>query len=221
MVEARTQLHRIAHESKALTNELAMALEAIADKTNGAASAVERKDPAPTTRAAPSPTANIDTEIPISPLVKSLDIRHAYQEVTAAHARRKDVREVAKQWRSHLRELEAIAPSPLLLYVARAMRALGVRDTIKPYEDKLEKAHLAIERCREADARLGAFITDPERKRKYQEWQQWPEHRQRVEAYETTLPDAPRSKPEPQIGSWDGPYTFKPELAFALTTPEP
>jgi MobA/MobL family len=219
VVEARNQLHRIAHESKALTNELAMALEAIADKTNGTINTAKRKDPAPTTRAAPSPTVNIDTEIPISPLVKSLDIRHAYQEVTAAHARRKDVREVAKQWRSHLRELEAIAPSPLLLYVARAMRALGVRDTIKPYEDKLEKARLAIERCREADARLGAFITDPERKRKYQEWQQWPEHRQRVEAYEKTLPDAPRLNPRQSATSWDGPNTLTPQLLPVV--PEP
>lgn len=219
VVEARTQLHRIAHESKTLTNELAMALEAIADKTNGATSTAESKDPAPTTRAAPSPTANTDTEIPISPLVKSLDIRHAYQEVTGAHVRRKDVREVAKQWRSKLRELEAIAPIPLFLYVARAMRALGVRDTIKPYEDKVKKARLAIERCREADARLGTFIDDPERKRKYQEWKQWPEHRQRVEAYEATLPDAPRFKPEHQTSSSDGPYTFKPELALPI--PEP
>lgn len=193
VVEAHTQLHRIAHESKALTNELAMALEVIADKTNGTNNTAGRKDPAPVTRAAISPTATTNTEIPISPLVKSLDIRHAYQEVNGAHAKRKELREVAKQWRSQLRELEARAPSPLVMYVARAMRALGVRDTIKPYEDKVEKARLAIERCREADARLGAFIDDPERKRKYQEWKQWPEHRQRVEAYEKTLPDAPRS----------------------------
>lgn len=219
VVEARTQLHRIAHESKALTNELAMALEAIADKTNGATSTAKRKDPAPTTRAAPSPTANTDTEIPISPLVKSLDIRHAYQEVTGAHARRKELREVAKQWRSQLRELEAIAPSPLLLYVARAMRELGVRDTIKPYEDKVEKARLAIERCREADARLGTFIDDPERKRKYQEWKQWPEHRQRVEAYEKTRPDAPRSDSQPLTNSWDGPYTLSHQIVPKI--PEP
>lgn len=219
VVEARTQLHRISHESRALTNELAMALEAIADKTNGTISPVERKEHAPIKRAASSPKPIPETEIPISPLVKSLDIRHAYQEVTGAHARRKEVREVAKQWRSQLRELEAVAPSPLLLYVARAMRALGVRDTIKPYEEKVEKARLAIERCRDADARLGAFINDPERKRKYQEWQQWPEHRQRVEAYEKTLPDAPRVNHRQPATSWDGPNAARPELLPVV--PEP
>ena len=219
VVEARTQLHRIAHESKALTNELAMALEAIANNTNGTSNPAERKAPALTTRAAISSTATANTEIPISPLVISLDIRYAYQEVRGAHARRKDVREVAKQWRSQLRELEAMAPSPLLLYVARAMRALGVRDTIKPYEDKVEKARLAIERCREADARLGAFINDPERKRKYQEWQQWPEHRQRVEAYEKTLPDARRENLRQPATSWDGPNSLTPELVQVV--PEP
>ena len=212
VVEARTQLHRIAHESKALTNELAMALEAIADNSNGTSNPPERKALAHTTKAAISFTAITHTGIPISPLVKSLDIRHAYQEVTGAHARRREVRDVAKQWRSQLRELEAMAPSPLLLYVARAMRAIGVRDTIKPYEEKVEKACLAIEKCRQADARLGAFINDPERKRKYQEWQQWPEHRQRVEAYEKTLPDAPRQNTQPTVASSNGPYTLTPQL---------
>ncbi len=226
VVEARTQLHRIAHQSKALTNELAMALEAIADKTNGTISPIDRKEPATTKRAAPSPQPIAKTEIPISPLVKSLDIRHAHQEMTGAHARRKEVREVAKQWRTQLRELEAMAPSPLLLYVARAMRALGVRDTIKPYEDKVEKARLAIERCRNADARLGAFINDPERKSRYQEWQQWqqwqqwPEHRQRVEAYEKTPPDASRENFRQSATNWDGPfYARTPEISAAV--PEP
>ena len=219
VVGARTQLHRIAHRSKALTNELAMALEAIAKRTNRPNEQVERKSPVPTARAAISPAPIPDTALPISPLVNSLDIRHAYQEVTGAHARRKEVREVAKQWRTQLRELEAMAPSPLLLYVARAMRALGVRDTIKPYEDKVEKARFAIARCREADARLGAFINDPERKRKYQEWQQWREHRKRVDDYEATLPDAPRSVSQPTVLlSRDGPYTLSPQLA---TIPEP
>ena len=219
VVEARTQLHRIAHESKALTNELAMALEAIADSYNGTSNPAERKAPAPTTRAAILSTATTNTEIPISPLVKSLDIRHAYQEVTGAHAKRKDVREVAKQWRSQLRELEAMAPSPLLLYVARAMRALGVRDTIKPYEEKVEKARSAIERCRQADARLDAFINDPERKRKYQEWQQWPEHRQRVEAYEKTLPDAPRATPASIANAGLEPTRHSP--GFTVEAPAP
>lgn len=41
------------------------------------------------------------------------------------------------------------------------------------------------------DERLTGIINDPERKRKYLEWQQWPEHRMRVADYEATLPDAP------------------------------
>ena len=39
---------------------------------------------------------------------------------------------------------------------------------------------------------LTAYINDPERK--YDEWLQWPEHRRRIEDYEATLPDAPRSR---------------------------
>lgn len=208
IVEARTQLHRIAHESQALTNELAMALEAIGQKPSQLSKSEFRQDLAANTNVPKVPGVFADTSIRISPLMESLDIRKAYREVAGAHMKRKEVREVAKQWRAQLRELEENGPSPLLLFVARTVRALGVRDTIKPYEDKLDKARAEIDRCREIDNRLGEFINDPERKRKYQDWKQWPEHRQRIEVYEATLPDAPRSTDQNLVKGMGGPYSL-------------
>lgn len=206
-VEMRTQLRRIAHESQALTNELAMAIEAIAEKPFPPSKSEPCQDISDT-KSYPKVQGVADTPIRMSPLLESLDIRKAYREVARAHMKRKEVREVAKQWRAQLRELEENGPSPLLLFVARTMRALGVRDTIKPYEDKLEKARAEIDRCREVDNRLGDFINDPERKRKYQDWKQWPEHRQRIEMYEATLSDAPRSTDQTLVKGMGAPYSL-------------
>ena len=69
---------------------------------------------------------------------------------------------------------------------------MDVRDTLTIYDGKVAKARAAIEQCRKNDAALTAYINDPERK--YDEWLQWPEHRRRIEDYEATLPDAPRSR---------------------------
>lgn len=87
------------------------------------------------------------------------------------------------------------------------------------YEGNFSKARAAIEKCRAKDEKLTAYINDPERRRKYDEWQQWPEHRKRVEAYEATLPDAPRTTPQPLANSWDGPYTLSPQQVPKV--PEP
>ena len=219
VVEARSQLHRIAQKSKEVSRELAIAIEAIANNSHLSVQLDALSELAPTPRPANVDALKKDVPIQLSPLTVSLDIRNAYREVAGARMKHKEVREVAKKWLAHLRELEAEAPNPVLVIVARTMRALGVSDPIKPYQEKLAKARLAIDRCQKSEARLRDFINEPERKRKYQEWQQWPEHRQRVATYEATLPDAPRSSPQPLANSCDIPYTEEPHPV--PTVPEP
>ena len=87
---------------------------------------------------------------------------------------------------------------------------LGLRDTVSIYEEKIAKAHEQLARCKKHDERLTGIINDPERKRKYLEWQQWPEHRIRVADYEATLPDAPRRNPNPLANSRNNPSPTSP-----------
>lgn len=163
----------------------------------------------------------------ISQLNNSLDIQHAYREVLRTHAKRKEGRDVAKKWKEHLRALEAGPPGPLVSIMSKLARALGVRDTLAIYEEKVARARAAIEQYRKNDAVLTAHIEDPERRRKYDEWMQWPEHRERVKAHEATLPDAPRTNPVPgpedhsatPSSAWNGPFTLKPHQTPKI--PEP
>ena len=81
------------------------------------------------------------------------------------------------------------------------MKGLGLRDTVSIYEEKIAKAHEQLVRCKKHDERLTGIINDPERKRKYFEWQHRPEHRIRVADYEATLPNATRRNPNPLANS--------------------
>ena len=88
---------------------------------------------------------------------------------------------------------------------------LGLRDTVSIYEEKIAKAHEQLARCKKHDEHLTGIINDPERKRKYLEWQQWPEHRIRVADYEATLPDAPRRNPNTLANNLKTPSTGSPQ----------
>ena len=223
IVAARPVLKRIMDESRETTALVEAALEAIATAANETHQ-LEKKD-APLERA-PKSTLN-KCAAPIfeaaqertTLLSNSLDLRHAYREVRQAHAKRKKGREVANKWRARLRELEADPPSLLVSIVAKIVCGLGVRDSVAMYEEKIAKAHESIDQCRKNDTRLTAFITDPARRFKYDQWLQWNEHRKRVDEYEATLPDAPHSNPQPTANSWDGPYTLSPQILPGV--PEP
>ena len=82
VVEAQTQVHRIAHESKALTNELVMALEAIADNTNGISNPAKRKAPARSTRAANS--SSITSSQCSEPFIGSMEMTSPRVELACA-----------------------------------------------------------------------------------------------------------------------------------------
>ena len=223
IVELRPELKRIMEDSKettALVEATLGAIAAAASETHR----LEKKDVQPVH--APKSTPNIradalsDTvQAQTTPLSNSLELRHAYREVKQAHAKRKEGREVANQWRARLRELEADPPGYLVSMVAKMVRGLGVRDTVTIYEEKIAKARESIDQCRKNDALLTTFINDPMRRAKYDQWQQWNEHRKRVDEYEATLPDAPRSAPQPLANSWDGPYTLSPQQVPKI--PEP
>ena len=96
---------------------------------------------------------------------------------------------------------------------------LGLRDTVSIYEEKIAKAHEQLARCKKHDERLTGIINDPERKRKYLEWQQWPEHRIRVADYEATLPDAPRRSQKPLENNLKNPAIGSPQPVLII--PEP
>ena len=223
IVEARPLLKRIMDESRETTALVEATLRAIATAANENQQ-LEKKD-VPLEHA-PKSTAN-KFSAPISEAAKerttllsnSLDLRHAYREVRQAHAKRKEGREVANKWRVRLRELEADPPGYLVSIVAKMVCGLGVRDTVTMYEEKIAKARESIDQCRKNDERLTLFINDPARRLKYDQWQQLNEHRKRVEEYEATLPDAPRSNHQHLANSWDGPYTLS--LQLALMVPEP
>ena len=223
IVEARPLLKRIMEESRETTALVDAALVAIASAASETHQ-LEKKDlqaehapkSTPSNRAdATSEAAQANTTL----LSNSLDLRHAYREVKQAHAKRKEGREVANQWRARLRELEAYPPGFLVVMVAKMVRGLGVRDNVSIYEETIAKARESIDQCRKNDERLTMFINDPARRRKYDKWQQWNEHRKRVDEYEATLPDAPRSDPQPLANNWDGPYTLSPQLMPKI--PEP
>lgn len=198
IVEARPLLKRIMEESKEMAAQVETALQVAASAATQKHQIVKAEVPQERPSRLPpvlstSPLAE-DAQQRISQLNNSLDIQHAYREVLRTHAKRKEGREVAKKWKEHLRALEADPPGPLVSIMSKLARVLGVRDTLVIYEDKVAKARAAIEQCRKNDTALTAYINDPERKRKYDEWMQWPEHRERVKAHEATLPDAPRSR---------------------------
>ena len=198
IVEARPLLKRIMEESKEMAAQVETALQVAASAATQKHQIVKAEVPQERPSRLPpvlstSPLAE-DAQQRISQLNNSLDIQHAYREVLRNHAKRKEGREVAKKWKEHLRALEADPPGPLVSIMSKLARVLGVRDTLVIYEDKVAKARAAIEQCRKNDTALTAYINDPERKRKYDEWMQWPEHRERVKAHEATLPDAPRSR---------------------------
>lgn len=223
IMEIRPELKRLMEDSKetsALVQAILQSAATGATQDQRFANAAKPQEqvakPAPVLATGPS---SKPAEVQPSALSVSLDLRHAFREVRQAHARRKEGREVASKWRAHLRELESDPPGPLVTMMAKVLRTLGVRDTVTIYEGNLSKARAAIEKCRAKDEKLTAYINDPERRRKYDEWQQWPEHRKRVEAYEATLPDAPRTTPQPLANSWDGPYTLSPQQVPKV--PEP
>ena len=112
-----------------------------------------------------------------------------------AYTKRKEVRDIARAWIKELKELEDDPPSPGARIFAKIMKGLGLRDTVSIYDEKIAKAYEQLAKCKKHDERLTGIINDPERKRKYLEWQQWPEHRMRVADYEATLPEAPRRNP--------------------------
>lgn len=223
IVDARPLIKRIMDASKATTVEMDIALKAIA--TWSKEKPLISKAPAAQELVPTAPpldrnnTTSLVEQVQASHLATSLDLRHAYREICQAHAKRKEGREVADKWRSCHRELEAEPPGLVVSLVAKMARGLGVRDTVTVYEEKIAKACGAIERCRLNDKSLTTFINDPERKRKYQEWQQWPEHRQRVEEYEATLPDAPRTSALSSVSKLVAPSTKSPGLEQVL--PEP
>ncbi len=223
IVELRPELKRIMEESIETSAQakavLQFAASAATQEQQIAEVDVSQEAAANSAPATPAKSQPKEEKTRASALSVALDIRHAYREVRQAHTRRKEGREVASKWRAHLRELEADPPGPLDSMMAKMVRALGVRDTVTIYEEKIAKARKAIDQSRKNDERLTAYINDPERKRKYQEWQQWPEHRKRVAEYEATLPDAHRTNPQPVANNWDGPYTVSPQPM--PTVPEP
>ncbi|WP_056661089.1 MobA/MobL family protein [Acidovorax sp. Leaf160] len=231
IVEARPLLKRIMEESRETFAQVQAALQVAASAATQEHQIVKaevpqerpsRLPPVPS----PSPLAE-DAQQRISQLNNSLDIQHAYREVLRTHAKRKEGREVAKKWKEHLRALEADPPGPLVSIMSKLARALGVRDTLAIYEEKVAKARATIEQCRKNNAVLTAYIEDPERRRKYEEWKQWPEHRERVKAHEATLPDALRTNPVPgpedhsvtPSNTWHGPFTLTPHQTPKV--PEP
>lgn len=198
IVEARPLLKRIMEESKETSAQVQAALQVAASTATQEHQIVKAEVPQQRPASRPfapsaSPFAE-DAQQRISQLTNSLDLRHAFREVKRTDAKRKEGREVAKKWKEHLRALEAEPPGPLVSIMSKLARALGVRDALGIYEEKVAKARAVIEQCRKNDTALTAYINDPERKRKYEEWMQWPEHRERVKAHEATLPDAPRSR---------------------------
>ena len=217
IVEARTELKRIMTESQEVTSQLNLALEAIATEAkkepiapiiepvgpsteviNGVPEWVATSSPfsEPTPpKPTPKKIQDVKTDASPSPLSISLDYRHAYQEVRKAYTKRKEVRDIARAWIKELKELEDDPPSPGARIFAKVMKGLGLRDTVSIYDEKIAKAYEQLAKCKKHDERLTGIINDPERKRKYIEWQQWPEHRIRVADYEATLPDAPRRNP--------------------------
>lgn len=223
IVEARTELKRIMTESQEVTSQLNLALEAIATEAkkepiapiiepvvpsteviNGvpewvatSSSFSEPTPPKPT----PKKIQDAKADSSPSPLSISLDYRHAYQEVRKAYTKRNEVRDIARAWIEELKELEDDPPSPGARIFSKVVKGLGLRDTVSIYEEKIAKAHEQLARCKKHDERLTGIINDPERKRKYFEWQQWPEHRIRVADYEATLPDAPRRNQNPLANS--------------------
>ena len=223
IVESRPDLKRIMEDSKETTTQVKIALQFAASVATQEQQTVkvavsQERTPNPVSPAS-AVTLPVEAQMQASALSVSLDLRHAYREVRQAHARRKEGREVASLWRARLRELEAASPGPLVSVVAKMVRALGVKDNVTIYEEKVVEARQAIEKCRKNDERFEYYVNDPERKRKYQEWQRWPEHRKRIYEYEATLPDAPRVQAEAPANSWDGPYTLSPQQAPKI--PEP
>lgn len=225
VLDARPLLARIAKESKEVEIQARILLAAAAetaqrDKANSNTAPrnilIHKSPSAPI----PSPLSK-DAQIRVSQLAVSLDLRQAYREVQDAHKKRARVREVAGKWKAHLKYLEDNPPGPLAVVVARLAAKLGVRvnGAVAVYEGKVAKAEETIGNLRKRNAKLTAFIEDPERTRKHQEWKQWPEHRKRVEEYETTLPDASKTIQQPAVSNWDGPYTLSQQPA--LTVPEP
>lgn len=216
-IEARAQLKRIMTESQAVTSQLNLALEAIATEAkkepiapitepvgpsteviNGVPEWVATSSPfsEPTPpKPTPKKLQDVKADASPSPLSISLDYRHAYQEVRKAYTKRKEVRDIARAWIKELKELEDDPPSPGARIFAKVMKGLGLRDTVSIYDEKIAKAYEQLAKCKKHDERLTGIINDPERKRKYIEWQQWPEHRIRVADYEATLPDVPRRNP--------------------------
>lgn len=216
-IEARAQLKRIMTESQAVTSQLNLALEAIATEAkkepiapitepvgpsteviNGVPEWVATSSPfsEPTPpKPTPKKLQDVKADASPSPLSISLDYRHAYQEVRKAYTKRKEVRDIARAWIKELKELEDDPPSPGARIFAKVMKGLGLRDTVSIYDEKIAKAYEQLAKCKKHDERLTGIINDQERKRKYIEWQQWPEHRIRVADYEATLPDAPRRNP--------------------------
>ena len=214
IVEARTELKRIMTESQEVTSQLNLALEAIATEAKKEPIAPITEPVGPSTEVIngvpewvatsspfseptpPKPTIqDVKADSSPSPLSISLDYRHAYQEVRKAYTKRNEVRDIARAWIEELKELEDDPPSPGARIFSKVVKGLGLRDTVSIYEEKIAKAHEQLARCKKHDERLTGIINDPERKRKYLEWQQWPEHRIRVADYEATLPDAPRRNP--------------------------
>ena len=222
IVEARPLLQRIMEESKETAAQVEAALQVAAIAATQGHQFVKAEVPQERQSSRPSaPSASTlaeDAQQRISLLNNSLDLRQAYREVCRTNVKRKEGREVAKKWKEHLRALEAEPPGLLVLVMSKLARALGVRDTLAIYQEKVARARAAIEQCRRNDAALTAYINDPGRKRKYDEWTQWPEHRERVKAHEATLPDAPRSNPVPgpedhsatPSSTWNGRFTLTP-----------
>ncbi|WP_310636250.1 MobA/MobL family protein [Delftia acidovorans] len=231
IVEARPLLKRIMEESKETAAQVEAALQVAASAATQEHQIV--KAGVPQERPSSPPPVPISSPLSesaqhrVSQLNKSLDLRHAYREVLRTHAKRKEGREVAKKWKEYLRALEADPPGALVSIVSKVVRALGVRDTLAIYEEKVARAQRAIEECRKNDAVWTAFINEPERRRKYDEWKQWPEHRERVRRHEAALPDAPRERSLPPplsptqspAPSWDGPFALT--LPQTPTVPEP
>lgn len=231
IVEARPLLQRIMEESKETTAQVEAALQVAASaatqehQIGKAEVPQERPSSLPPVLSA-SPLAE-DAQQRKLQLTNSLDLRQAFREVSRTHAKRKEGREVAKKWKEHLRALEADPPGPLVSIMSKLARGLGVRNTLALYEEKLARARAAIEQCRRNDAVWTACINDPERRRRYDEWMQWPEHRERVKAHEATLPDAPRPNPVPgpedhsatPFSAWNSPFTLTPHQTPKI--PEP
>ena len=167
----------------------------------------------------PKKIQDVKADTSPSPLSISLDYRHAYQEVKKANTKRKEVRDIARAWIKELKELEDDPPSPGARIFAKVMKGLGLRDTVSIYDEKIAKAYEQLAKCKKHDERLTGIINDPERKRKYFEWQQWPEHRIRVADYEATLPDAPRRNPNPLANSGNNPSPTSPHPAPSNSEP--